>query len=87
LRNDEHLSERHLKAAGTTIDKAKFSEPKQVKRSRKSAQEMNAPSFEVTDIVRAADRSFIEKNRSRLTWQHLRVLRLSSAAIRPCSAT
>ena len=26
-------------------------------------------------IVRAAGRSFIEKNRSRLTWQHLRVLR------------
>ena len=30
-----HLSERHLKAAGTPIDKAEFSEPKQVKRSRK----------------------------------------------------
>jgi integrase/recombinase XerD len=30
-----HLSERHLKAAGTPIDKAQFSEPEQVKRSRK----------------------------------------------------
>jgi site-specific recombinase XerD len=30
-----HLSERHLKAAGTPIDKAQFSEPNQVKRSRK----------------------------------------------------
>ena len=30
-----HLSERHLKAAGTPIDNAKFSEPTQVKRSRK----------------------------------------------------
>jgi len=30
-----HLSERHLKAAGTPIDKADFSEAKQVKRSRK----------------------------------------------------
>ncbi len=30
-----HLSERHLKAAGTPIDKVEFSEPKQVKRSRK----------------------------------------------------
>lgn len=30
-----HLSERHLKAAGTPIDKAEFSEPRQVKRSRK----------------------------------------------------
>jgi integrase/recombinase XerD len=30
-----HLSERHLKAAGTPIDKAEFSEPKQVKRSRR----------------------------------------------------
>jgi hypothetical protein len=36
---------------------------------------MNAPPFEVADIVQAAGRSFIEKNRSRLTWQHLRVLR------------
>jgi len=30
-----HLSERHLKAAGTPIDKAEFLEPKQVRRSRK----------------------------------------------------
>jgi site-specific recombinase XerD len=30
-----HLSERHLKAAGTPIDKAQFSEAKQVKRSRR----------------------------------------------------
>ncbi|HWC16323.1 MAG TPA: IS91 family transposase [Terriglobales bacterium] len=36
---------------------------------------MNAPPFEVADIVRAVGKSFIEKNRSRLTWQHLRVLR------------
>jgi Transposase zinc-binding domain len=36
---------------------------------------MNAPPFEVADIVRAAGKSFIEKNRSRLIWQHLRVLR------------
>jgi Putative transposase/Transposase zinc-binding domain len=36
---------------------------------------MSAPPFEVADIVRAAGRSFIEQNRSRLTWQHLRVLR------------
>src|ERR1700746_2785173 len=36
---------------------------------------MNAPPFEVADIVRAAGRNFIEKNRSRLTWQHLCVLR------------
>ncbi|MGI9074627.1 MAG: IS91 family transposase [Bryobacteraceae bacterium] len=36
---------------------------------------MNQPPFEVADIVRAAGRSFIEKNRSRLSWQHLRVLR------------
>src|SRR3982751_1708654 len=36
---------------------------------------MKAPPFEVADIVRAAGKSFIEKNRSRLTWQHLRVLR------------
>lgn len=36
---------------------------------------MNAPPFEVADIVRAAGNNFIEKHRSRLTWQHLRVLR------------
>src|SRR3954470_19094783 len=36
---------------------------------------MNAPPFDVADILRAAGKSFIEKNRSRLTWQHLRVLR------------
>jgi hypothetical protein len=36
---------------------------------------MNAPPFEVADIVRAAGKSFVEKNRSRLSWQHLRVLR------------
>jgi integrase/recombinase XerD len=30
-----HLSERHLKAAGTPIDKAEFSEPQHAKRSRK----------------------------------------------------
>jgi len=30
-----HLSERHLKAAGTPIDKAEFSKPQQVKRSRR----------------------------------------------------
>jgi Transposase zinc-binding domain len=36
---------------------------------------MNPPPFEVADIVRAAGKSFVEKNRSRLNWQHLRVLR------------
>jgi hypothetical protein len=36
---------------------------------------MNQPPFEVADIVRAAGKSFIEKNRPRLSWQHLRVLR------------
>ena len=36
---------------------------------------MNPPPFEVADIVRAAGKSFVEKNRSRLSWQHLRVLR------------
>jgi integrase len=30
-----HLSERHLKAAGTPLDKLKLSGPEQVKRSRK----------------------------------------------------
>lgn len=36
---------------------------------------MNPPPFEVADIVRSAGKNFIEKNRDRLRWQHLRVLR------------
>jgi hypothetical protein len=36
---------------------------------------MNQPPFEVADIIRAAGDGFVEKNRSRLSWQHLRVLR------------
>ncbi len=35
---------------------------------------MNRPPFEVADIIRAHGNSFIEKNRSWLTWLHLRVL-------------
>ncbi len=35
---------------------------------------MNKPPFEVADIIRAAGDGFVEKNRSRLSWQHLRVL-------------
>jgi hypothetical protein len=35
---------------------------------------MNQPPFEVADIIRAHGNSFIEKNRSWLTWFHLRVL-------------
>ena len=35
---------------------------------------MNRPPFEVADIVRACGRGFIEKNRSWLTWIHIRVL-------------
>jgi hypothetical protein len=36
---------------------------------------MNKPPFEVADIIRAAGNGFVEKNRSRLSYQHLRVLR------------
>jgi len=35
---------------------------------------MKPPPFEVADIIRAHGNSFIEKNRSWLTWLHLRVL-------------
>jgi hypothetical protein len=35
---------------------------------------MNRPPFEVADIIRAAGKSFIEKHRSWLTRQHLKVL-------------
>jgi hypothetical protein len=49
---------------------------------------MNKPPFEVADIIRTAGNGFIEKNRSRLSWQHLLVLRAIGiaapvAAIRP----
>jgi hypothetical protein len=36
---------------------------------------MSQPPFEVADIIRAHGKSFIERNRSWLTWLHLRVLR------------
>ena len=35
---------------------------------------MNAPPFEVADIIRTHGKRFIEKNRSWLTWLHVRVL-------------
>jgi predicted Zn-ribbon and HTH transcriptional regulator len=35
---------------------------------------MKPPPFEVADIIRAHGNSFVEQNRSWLTWQHLRVL-------------
>ena len=35
---------------------------------------MKPPPFEVADIIRAHGNSFVDRNRSRLTWQHLRVL-------------
>jgi hypothetical protein len=35
--------------------------------------------FEVADIVRATGKSFIDRNRSRLTGRHLRVLAASIA--------
>jgi hypothetical protein len=35
---------------------------------------MKQPPFEVADIIRQHGKSFIEKNRSWLTWLHVRVL-------------
>ena len=35
---------------------------------------MTRPPFEVADIIRQFEQSFVEQNRSWLTWQHLRVL-------------
>jgi hypothetical protein len=35
---------------------------------------MNAPPFEVADIIRTHGKRFVEKNRSWLTWLHVRVL-------------
>jgi hypothetical protein len=36
---------------------------------------MTRPTLEVADIIRQHGKDFIESNRSRLTWQHLKVLR------------
>jgi transposase-like zinc-binding protein len=36
---------------------------------------MNQPTLEVADIIRQHGKDFIESNRSRLTWQQLKVLR------------
>jgi len=36
---------------------------------------MNGPTLEVADIIRQHGKDFIESNRSRLTWQQLKVLR------------
>ena len=35
---------------------------------------MTRPPWEVADIIRSAGKSFIERNRSHLAWQHLKVL-------------
>jgi hypothetical protein len=35
---------------------------------------MNTPPFEVADIIRLHGKSFIERNRSWLSWLHVRVL-------------
>ena len=35
---------------------------------------MKRPPFEVADIIRAHGNSFVERNRSWLTWLHLRIL-------------
>ena len=47
-----HLSERHLKAAGTPIDKVLWSKPQQVKRSRKlhRHKDLSYGIFDITNI-------------------------------------
>ena len=77
-----HLSQRHLKAAGTPLDKIEMSSLDKVKRSRKlhpkrppADQRMKRPPFEVKPIsIRAVGKSFIDKNRSWLNGLHLKVL-------------
>ena len=36
---------------------------------------MKRPTLEVADVIRSAGKSFIERNRSHLGWQQLKVLR------------
>ena len=46
---------------------------------------MTRPTLEVADIIRAAGNSFIERNRNRLSWPQLKVLKLSATAARQLS--
>ena len=45
---------------------------------------MNRPTLEVADIIRAAGKSFIERNRNHLTWPQLKVLRAKGRNCRYC---
>ena len=59
-----HLSRTHLQAVAHPLDNARgLRASTQMKRSRRLAQEMNRPPFEVADIIRAQGNRFIEKNR------------------------
>src|ERR1019366_6064823 len=49
-------------------------QPRKHQALAKAAKTMNQPPFEVADIIRQYGNRFVEKNRSWLTWLHLRVL-------------
>ena len=70
-----HLSQRHLSAVGQPTGYDQVSNPDAGQALPEAAKAMNQPPFEVADIIRAYGKRFIEKNRSWLTWPHLRVLR------------
>jgi hypothetical protein len=57
------------------MDTIKRLQSRSRRRSRKEAQEMNRPTLEVADLIRHHCKDFIESNRSRPTWQQLKVMR------------
>jgi Phage integrase family len=71
-----HLSERHLKAAGTPLDKAVLSTAGSSEAFAPASQKtggakMSRPPLEVADIIRAIGKRFIDRNRCWLTGLHL----------------
>ena len=58
-----HLSQRHLKAVANPLDALAVSRPDRSEEVAEAREEMNRPTLEVADIIRAAGNSFIEHNR------------------------
>ena len=77
-----HLSQRHLQAVVNPSGSVTRRRPKRSGSSHRSVSRvgtnreevMKRPPFEVADIIRAAGKDFIEKQRSGLTGLHLKVL-------------
>ncbi len=64
-----HLSRRHLSATGSPLDALTIRE-----QGEPTAERMNRPLLEVSDIVRCAGQLFVERSRRWITWQHQKIL-------------